>query len=428
MAPQDTIILTERGSEPSPESDPKKVMISSRFDGIVIGLGALGLVAILYLIATGIPPFLIIAVVFLLLYPFKEYSAARVMMFVTGILLCFWLAASLSDLMFPFIMGLLIAYLFNPVVKWLQRQWKIPRTLSAIVIVLVLCSLVGFIGWLTAPHIVNEAERLLHTVSNVFQDKTFLIDEVALRRFFVSLGIPGNYVTTYLNEQIYPAIKQYAAELPKIAVSIVSALPAVVQRIADLIIIPISAIYFLKDWDAMVQSLLSLVPPKRRPHLKVTLSNINTIVYGYIRGQSTVAIIIGILAGITFALFGVPYASLLGVTIAFFDLIPFIGIIASIVIVELVIFISMPATPANMLFGVAVIIGLHLIEAYLLGPRIVGKGIGIPPLLVIISIFVFGYFLGFIGMLIAVPLTGVILLFVREYRQAIASGPLGETL
>jgi predicted PurR-regulated permease PerM len=71
-----------------------------------------------------------------------------------------------------------------------------------------------------------------------------------------------------------------------------------------------------------------------------------------------------------------------------------------------------------------VIAGLHTFENYYLGPKIVGKGVGIPPILIIISIFVFGYFMGFLGMIIAVPLTGVILLFVREYRQALVDHPL----
>jgi len=71
-----------------------------------------------------------------------------------------------------------------------------------------------------------------------------------------------------------------------------------------------------------------------------------------------------------------------------------------------------------------VIAGLHMLEVYVIGPRIIGPGIGVPPILMILALLVFGYFLGFIGLLIAVPTTGIILLFVNEYRKSNAEAKL----
>jgi predicted PurR-regulated permease PerM len=142
------------------------------------------------------------------------------------------------------------------------------------------------------------------------------------------------------------------------------------------------------------------------------------VLYGYVRGQITVAAIVGMLGAIAFSLLGIPYAGLLGVIIAFADLIPIVGMLFTVFVVELVIFLTMVLNFWVIASGLIVIGMLHLIETYFIGPRIIGRGIGVPPLLVILSLLVFGFFFGFVGLLIAVPSTGIILLFIMEYKES----------
>jgi predicted PurR-regulated permease PerM len=124
------------------------------------------------------------------------------------------------------------------------------------------------------------------------------------------------------------------------------------------------------------------------------------------------------LGAIAFSLLGIPYAGLLGVIIAFADLIPIVGMLFTVFVVELVIVLTMVLNFPVIASGLVVIGLLHLIETYVIGPRIIGQGIGVPPLLVILSLLVFGYFFGFVGLLIAVPTTGIILLFIMEYKES----------
>ena len=397
---------------------------SNRFDGIAIGLGAIGLIAVTSFIITGITPLLVCAALFLLLFPFREYRSARTIMFTAGILVGFWLVITLASLLLPFIIGLLIAYLFNPLVHLLERKWKISRGWSAVGLVLLLCGMSVFLSWLLIPQLIDQLQALSATIADYLQRSAVTFDEKGLREFFLSLGLPRKYVDQYVTGEIIPQIKQFYAQLPKIIVTILTALPGYVERILDIIVVPVAAIYFLKDWDSMIASIQELIPQRHRPAFITTFRNIDKVLYGYIRGQSTVALIIGSLGAITFMILGVPYAILLGLIITILDLIPFLGLLLSIVIVEAVIILTMPITLGSIILGFIVIAGLHTFENYWLGPRIVGKGVGIPPVLIIISLFVFGYFLGLLGMLIAVPLTGIILLFVREYRQALIEHPL----
>jgi predicted PurR-regulated permease PerM len=421
---ENPIILTPVQGALDPESIAASAQHSNRFDGIVIGLGAIALVAVASFIIIGVSPFIAISVLFLLLFPFRDYRAARTIMFTAGILVGVWLVVTLASLLFPFIIGLLIAYLFDPIVTWVNENWKVKRGWSALVIVLTLWGLIVLLGMLLIPQIILQVEALLNTISDYFRRSSLTLDEQGIRNFFLSLGLPQKYIDQYITGEIIPQIRLLLGALPKIAVIILTSLPEYAEHILDLIIIPVAAIYFLMDWDIMIQSIQELIPQRQRPAFITTFRGIDKVLYGYIRGQSTVAVIIGTLGAIAFMILGVPYAALLGLLIALLDLIPFIGLIFSIIIVEGVVLLTMPITFGSIFMALAVIAGLHLFENYFLGPRIVGKGVGIPPVLIIISIFVFGYFLGLLGMLIAVPLTGIILLFIREYRQALVEHPL----
>jgi predicted PurR-regulated permease PerM len=369
-------------------------------------------------------PFLLAAALFLLLFPFREYRSSRTIMLTAGILLGFWLMVTLAGLLFPFIFGLLIAYLFNPVVSWIEEKWNIARGWSALVIVLVLLGIVVLLGLVLIPRLIEQLQALLTVISNYFQDSTLTLDENGIREFFLKLGLPRSFVDQYVTGEIIPKIKELTMQFPKIIIAILSAIPGYATRILDLVIIPVAAIYFLKDWNVMIESIQSLIPQRHRPAFISTFNGIDKVLYGYIRGQSTVAIIIGTLGAIIFAIIGVPYAVLIGISIALLDLIPFLGLIVSIAVIESIILLTMPMTLGSVMMGIIVIAALHTFENYFLGPKIVGKGINIPPILIIMSLFVFGYFMGFFGMLISVPLTGVIMLFIREYRQALVEHPL----
>src|SRR2546421_9621623 len=216
-----TIVL--RAEQSDPETVAMAIKHAARFDGIAIGLGSLAFIALIAFIIKGISPFLISAALFLVLFPFREYRTSRTIMFAAGIVLGFWLFVTLASLLFPFIIGLLIAYLFNPVVTWMKLKWNISRGWSSLFIVLVLCAIVFFLGWLLVPLIIDQLQALLTTISNYFKGSTFTLDEQGIRNFFLSLGFPQKYVNDYVSGEIIPQLKDLYAALPKIIVTILSA-------------------------------------------------------------------------------------------------------------------------------------------------------------------------------------------------------------
>jgi predicted PurR-regulated permease PerM len=297
----------------------------------------------------------------------------------------------------------------------------VKRVWGTVMVVVPFVAIVGTAMWVLAPVVIDQLQSLLGNVRQFVDSSSITLDERGLHDLFVGMGIPEKYVDEYLTSQLLPKIKEFLNSAPTIIYDILGWLPGFISQLINLIIIPIAFFYFLLDWDSMTSFITRLIPVAERPRWLQIFRNIDGVFYAYIKGQSTVAIIIGTLAGVTYSILGVPYAGLLAVIIAFLDLIPFIGLILSIVIIESVILISMPITIWNVLMGPIVILVLHVIEVYVIAPRLVGKSVGIPPLVLIISIFLFGYFLGFVGMLIAVPTAGIILQFVREYQRSLTT-------
>jgi predicted PurR-regulated permease PerM len=129
-----------------------------------------------------------------------------------------------------------------------------------------------------------------------------------------------------------------------------------------------------------------------------------------------VALLQGIVTATLFSFYGIKYALLMGLFAALFDLIPYFGLIVMIAISAVVAAFSDPPVLQKIVLGAGSIWALHIFETAFLSPRIVGSKMGLHPLLMILSLLVFMYFLGFIGLLIAVPTTALLILFIKDWE------------
>jgi predicted PurR-regulated permease PerM len=244
------------------------------------------------------------------------------------------------------------------------------------------------------------------------------LDYEHMKDLLVQLGLPEDMAAQIVTSQIGPQMQKILAAIPALLFGYVQGIPQFLERTVNLIVIfPISAFYFLKDWPKIGPLFLQFMPAKDRERRAKMFSNVDRVVYGFIRGQLIVATMVGVLATIAYSIMGVPYAGILGLIVGLTDLIPIVGLIFSAVVVITVLALTPPVSVALIIGAVLVIFALHALEAYVIGPKIVGEEIGIPPVVMILSLFIFGYFLGFVGLVIAVPSTAVILLFLEEYRK-----------
>jgi len=205
-----------------------------------------------------------------------------------------------------------------------------------------------------------------------------------------------------------------------------SSLSRVATQVLYVIMVPFLTFYILTDFPKISHRFLMLIPSRRRARIGEYLQRADEVIGRYLRGALLVAFMQGIMVTLLFSLFGIKYALLLGITAAVLDLVPYFGLIITMVVAAVVAAFSDPPTAPKVVSAVLSIGVLHLLEVTLLSPRIVGSKVGLHPLLIIFSLLIFAFFLGFIGLLIAVPCTALIVLGVREWEASRRGIPLSH--
>jgi predicted PurR-regulated permease PerM len=185
---------------------------------------------------------------------------------------------------------------------------------------------------------------------------------------------------------------------------------------------PVLTFYLIRDWDRVTATVGSLIPEPRRPMFVSFAKECDALVSSYLRGQITVAISIGLITGIGLGIARFPYAATLGVIVAVFSVIPYLGLILSIIPA---IFIALVSGSVGLsLLKVIIVYGVaQLLDGTVITPRIVGESVGIHPVWVVLALALGGFFFGFVGLLAGVPAAAVTkLLIVKGLERYRGSG------
>jgi predicted PurR-regulated permease PerM len=180
--------------------------------------------------------------------------------------------------------------------------------------------------------------------------------------------------------------------------------------------VPFLTFYFLTDFPKIGRRFLLLFPRRKRDQVEDYLIRADDLIGNYLRGALTVAFLQGIVIAVLFSFVGIKYALLLGLLACLFDLVPYFGLFTIMVLSAIIALVSGPPVLTKMLIAVVSIAVLHMTEVTFLSPKIIGSKVGLHPLLIILSMLIFMYFLGFVGLLIAVPTTALIILFIRDWE------------
>lgn len=299
----------------------------------------------------------------------------------------------------PFMVVIVVAavfleYLIRPSVRWLNR--RVPIVLAILIVYIVVFIIVALAVMFLVPPLVSDAATFIKSVPR-------LVGEI-------SAQIAGS--------RLPPAIRDYLANLPGELVAFVQQygfsaahqvanyLFSAIAVIGAAIVVPILAAYILLDQDNLVRVFLGFVPERSRSKAKALLLDLDHVLGGFIRGQIIDAIVVGILVFIVLLIFGVPYAYLVAVISAVFQLIPYFGAVVAFFPAVTLAFISHGSGSA---IGVALaVIAVHQIDGNLIAPRIMRENVGLSPFWVIVSVLVFTELFGFVGTFVAVPAAAMI--------------------
>ncbi len=235
-----------------------------------------------------------------------------------------------------------------------------------------------------------------------------------------TLSDPASPIGSHLT----PGLRDYIAALPTELVTLadryggeatkgfLGVVMSAVSILVLFVIVPIVAIYLMADSDKLYRGTLSLFPPPSQPKAVAIIDGINAVLGGFIRGQLLVAIVVGTLIAIMLTLLHVRFAILIGVIAGVLNVIPYIGAFAGAAPAVLIALFT--NSPLNALFVIIGFVIINQLEGHVIAPLVVGQSVGLSPLVVIIALLTFGELFGLLGLLVAVPIAGIIkVLFVN---------------
>ncbi len=391
-------------------------------------IGGFGLYALLFVQtihwttdeqAPGIHPMFPLAALVFFLYPFRTHVVSRRLMQLAILTFVVWLAINLSGALFPFIVAFVIAFIASRLVDRLDRR-GVPRWVASLSAVLIILGIYATIAFWLIPSLVGQMDQMLTAAQNLIHNAGSILKDDKLTQYLVDLGVPRAQAHAFVTNKIDPQVEEIATGLIRWLGAFLRNLSGIIEGVFGIVLIPFLVFYFLLDF-ARIRVFIRSTILQDNPEWVYYVQRVDTIVNSYLGGILITSSIVGSLAIIALTILGVPYALVLGLLIGLFNLIPTFGILINIV-VAMVLFLFAPGSYVyNVLATVAVINVLHALNAYALEPRVLGERVGVHPVVVVASLLVFSHFLGFIGLLIAVPTTAVALMFLREwYRRAIS--------
>lgn len=328
------------------------------------------------------------------------------------VMLALWL---LGPVLTPFVVGAVLAYVLTPVVNWLDGlgRGRMPRVLAVLIVetlfILILLSILLLVVPIFAKELPLLREQLPLLADRV---NTALGPWLAQFGITVSLDVASikAFVVKYLSANFEDAFGSVLSSL-KLGGSVALAI------VGNGVLIPVALFFLLKDWDRFVGLVVELVPPKLRVSFDSFMAESDLVLGQYLRGQFLVMGTLAVYFSVALALFGFDLAVPVGVFTGLAFFIPYLGFGLGLVLALLAGVLQFGG-----LYGVLVVAGVYgagqLVESFYLTPRLVGERIGLHPLAVIFALLAFGQLFGFLGVLIALPASAVLLVAIRRMRAS----------
>ena len=320
----------------------------------------------------------------------------------------------LSSVLLPFFIAWFFAYLLYPVVKFIENKLHVKvRALSIIIAMLLAIGVIGGVIWLIIPPMIDQLDKLgevltrwlhqtTHTNNLTAVIKEWLQDnQVQIERFLKSKDFSDAVKTTM------PKVFSVVGQTANILVSIVASMITLLYMF-----------FILLDYETLTANWIRIFPKKSRPFWQELMKDVERELNNYIRGQGMVALCMGIMFCIGFTIIGFPMAIGLGILIGIMDLVPYLHTFALIPTAFLAM-LKAADTGQNfwIVFGLAFLVFcvVQILTDMVVTPKIMGKAMGLNPAILLLSLSVWGALLGFLGLIVALPLTTLLIAYWQRY-------------
>lgn len=333
---------------------------------------------------------------------------------VTIVIAVLYITNYLSEVLLPFFIAWFFAYLLYPVVKFIENKLHVKvRAISILLAMGAAIAIVGGVIWLIIPPMIDQFDKLgevltrwvhqtTHTNNLTMLIKEWLQDnQTTIERFLKSKDFSDALKTTM--PKVFSVVSQTATVLMSIVASMITLL---------------YMFFILLDYETLTANWVRIFPKKNRPFWSALMKDVERELNNYIRGQGMVALCMGIMFCIGFTIIGFPMAIGLGILIGIMDLVPYLHTFALIPTAFLAM-LKAADTGQNfwVVFGLAVLVFcvVQVITDMVVTPKIMGKAMGLNPAILLLSLSIWGALLGFLGLIVALPLTTLLIAYWQRY-------------
>lgn len=328
---------------------------------------------------------------------------------------------ALGGALTPFGIAFALAYFLNPPVNAMERAFrsrgftKQPRALAVGILTTVVLAVAIAAVVIVVPVITGQISETVRKLPQYFETLRAKIEPLYQR-----LNVQYPEQTAEARDRLMETLKGHVPEiLAPVAAVLTLAFSSVlgfVLTVLNFVVVPVFAVYLLFDMNQIVAGLKDLVPHRLRPYLYSRFAEVDTLLSAFVRGQITVALILGAFYSVTLTLCGVPMGLVVGFFIGLLNLIPFMSYVIGLPIALILSWID-DGDLTRLLVVAAVFTFGQFVEGNFISPRIVGESLGLHAVVIMLAVLAGGTLLGFLGMLIAVPTTAALSVFWKDLRD-----------
>ncbi len=321
----------------------------------------------------------------------------------------FLLVYLLQPILMPFLVGFIIAYLGDPVVDRLEA-WKLNRTMAVSVVFALFLAILAGALLVLVPLLIKEVNGFIQRIPAIIIWLQQEVSPLLLQYFNVD---PFAFSIDELRERLAKNWQQAGGIASRILSEITRSGFALMAWIANLALIPVVAFYLMRDWDGIMNSLRQLVPREAEPTTVQLTKECDEVLSAFLRGQLLVMVALGAIYALGLYIIGLDMALLIGMLAGLASIVPYLGFVVGILAASLAALFQFQDV-FQLIFVLMVFGAGQMIESMVLTPLLVGDRIGLHPVAVIFAILAGGQLFGFVGILLALPVAAVVMVFLRH--------------
>lgn len=308
---------------------------------------------------------------------------------------------SLSSMLMPFLAGFIGAYALNFPATWLSRH--LSRGLASAVLMLSFIILLITLMFVALPYLQQQLFLLASSIPRLIE-RLFQSIAPTLERISQDFGTPS---AAELKTQVISHLGDILTWSVRVLTNLLSNGMALANLLSLVILTPVITFYLLKDWPRMVAKIDSLLPAKWAPQIRNHMTTVNHTLSSYAKGQAIICLILMLLYAVGLWAVGLKQGIIVGILTGFMSFIPYIGMLIG-YLTSLGISFADFSSWSSIGFVTIVFISVSLIEGNVLIPRFIGQRIGLHPVWIIFALFAAGTWFGFVGILLALPITATL--------------------